>query len=313
MSIGAAPVSLEPARSRSSAVELGYGAVLAGGVDAAGGTSDAIQIYNAYDHSLTKSRPMPKARTGVTLAATSQNGVFLFGGAGPDGAATGTLWFFNTTTAPDGAFAEISDVPDLKRTGRAAVPLGADTYLITGAPAIRLAASQIAEAPELAAISSGATVTGTDRIVTSILVDDATGELSRLRGGALDPLGAQRKNGVVVALPDRRVAVLGGDAAPRDALIVDPATSAVTPVAGALADAYAAVAIAATPRFVVVAGSRAGLPSTAIEVLDAATLERRYTTAVDDAITAAVALPNEQVLLVGAALHLFTPPPRPDE
>ena len=44
-------------------------------------------------------------------------------------------------------------------------------------------------------------------------------------------------------------------------------------------------------------------------VIDAATLAPHRVLTVDDDLTAAIALPNEQVLLVGATLHLFTPPP----
>lgn len=311
MSIGAAPVALQPARTRPSVAALSYGAVLAGGVDAAGGPSDAIQIYNAFDHTLTTGLPMPDGRAGAALAVTSNNGVYLFGGEGPGGAATGTLWFFNTTIAPRGGYAELSDSPQLARTGRAAIPLGGDSYLITGAPALQLASGQLAEPGAIPALSSGASVTGSDRAITAIVVDDATGALLRLRADAALPLAAQQKGGAAVALPGARVAVIGGEVAPRDAIIVDAATGALTPVPGALAEAYAALAVAATARFVVVAGRRAGAADTAIEILDATTLERRHATSVADAITAAVALPNGQVLLAGAALQLFTPPPPP--
>ncbi len=312
MSIGPTPVALASPRTRPSAAALGYGAVLAGGVDEAGGASDAIQIYNAYDHTIATGLPMPSPRAGVTLAPTTGNGVYLFGGTDAGGAATGTLWFFDTTVAPAGRYSQLSDQAQYARTGRAAVPTGGDGYLIAGAPAIALAAAQITEPSGIPAISSGASVTGDDRSITTIVVDEATGELIRLRAGAIEPLGELRRNGLAVALPGRRVAVIGGDAAPLDAVLVDTATGDLTAVPGALAEAYETLAIAATPRFVVVAGGRPGGATTAIEILDAATLERRHTASVDGAITAAVALPNEQVLLlIGTALQLFTPTPPP--
>ncbi len=311
MSIGGAPVVLAPARSRPSAAPLGYGAVLAGGVDAANGPADAIQIYNAYDHSLVTGLPMPEGRTGVTLAVASNNGVYLFGGTGPAGTPTGTLWLFDTTVPPAGRHGELGDFPQFARTGGAAVPTGSNSYLITGAPPLLLSGSQLPEPPGIAAISSGASVTGADRAVTTVAVDQASGELLRFRGGGPEPLGAQRPGGLAIALPGGRIAVLGGTAAPRDAIVVDAATGGLTPVPGALAEAYAALAAAATPRFVVVAGVRAGGGTTQIEVLDAATLEPRQAAVIDDEITAAIALPNEQVLLAGAALRLFTPPPPP--
>ena len=311
MSLGAAPVALAPPRAGPSAAALSYGAVLAGGIDAAGGPSDALQIYNAYDHSLVTGRPMPDQRAGATLAVTARNGVFLFGGTGPDGAPTGTLWFFDTTVVGGGRYNDaIPDRPALARTGRAAVPLGGDRFLIAGAPPLELASGQLAETAALAAISGGATVTASDRVITTVVIDEATGELLRLRGGAPEALGAERKNGTAAALPGGRIAVLGGDAAPRDAVVVDAASGELVPVPGALAAAYATLAVAATPRFVVVAGGLGGGAGTQVEILDASTLAPRHAAPilVSDAITAAIALPNEQVLLVGAGLHLFTPP-----
>jgi len=313
MSVGPAPAALAPARSGSSAAALTYGAILAGGVDEAGAPAGAIQIYNAYDHSLVTGLPMPDPRAGVTVAAGASNGVYLFGGTGPGGAPTGTLWFFDTAAMPSGRYTELGDFPQFARTGCAAVPVGGDGYLIAGAPPIQLLASQLGEPAGLAAISGGASVTGSDRAVTTVVVDEAAGELLLLRGsGALrtiEPLGAQRKRGLAVALPDRRIAVIGGDAAPQGATLVDPATGDLTPVPDVLAEPYATLAAAATPRFLVVAGGRTGGASTQVEVLDAATLERRHLASVDDALTAAIALPNGQVLLIGATLQLFTPPP----
>jgi hypothetical protein len=307
MSVGPAPVALEPARTRASVAALGYGAILAGG-DAAAGPSDALEIYNAYDHTLVAGLPMPAARAGVTVAAAASNGVYLFGGAGPGGAPTGTLWFFDTRAQPSGRYTEIADVPELARTGGAAVPTSGDRYLITGAPPIQLASGKITEPEGIAAISSGASVVAGDGTLTAVVVDHATGDLLRLRPDP-EPLGAQRKGGLAAALPARRLAVFGGEPAPRDALVIDPATGALAPMPDALAEAYAALAVAATPRFVVIAGVRPGGGSTQIEVLDGETLARRHVASVDDAITAAIALPNEQVLLVGATLQLFTPPP----
>jgi Galactose oxidase, central domain len=311
MSIGAAPKALEPPRARPSVAQLSYGAVFAGGVDAAGGPSDAVQIYNAYDHTLVTGRPMPDKRTGATLAVTARNGVFVFGGTGPAGTPTGTLWFFDTTIAPAGNYAMLPEQPTLARTGRTAVALGGDQFLIGGAPPLALASGKVGETDRIAAISGGASLTGSDGVTTAVVIEEATGALLRLRGSAAEPLGAQRKNGTVAALPGGRLVVFGGDAAPRDAVIVDAATGALTPVPDALAGAYATLAVAATPRFVVVAGVATGAADTQVELLDADTLAPRLAAPlpVSDAIIAAIALPNEQVLLVGAGLHLFTPSP----
>ena len=309
MSIGPAPVGLAPARTRPSVAALSYGVVLAGGVEGDGGPSDALQIYNAYDHTLATGLPMPAARVGATLGVIARNGVYLFGGEGPGGAVTGTLWLFDTNAEPSGRYAELSNRPELARTGAAAIPIGGDAFLLTGAPPLLLGSAQLAQPAEIPALGAGASVTASDRTIASVLVDQETGELLGLRAGTVTPLGAQRKGAAVAVLPDARVAVIGGAAAPRDAIIVDAVMGTLTPVPGALAEAYESFAVAATARFVVVAGRRAGAADTVIEVLDAATLQRRHTATVADAITAAIALPNGQVMLVGAALQLFTPPP----
>lgn len=312
LSVGTAPAALDPPRSQSSAAPLTYGAILAGGVDASGAPSTGIQIYNAYDHSLVAGLPLLAPRAGVTLAVSAGNSVYLFGGTAPGGAPTGTLWSFDTATPPSGRYLAVGDYPAFARAGALAVPLGGERYLFTGAPPAELAQSKVAAPAGLAAISSGASVTGADRVTTALVVDDATGDLLRIRaGGTPEPVAARSHRGTAAALTDARFAVLGGDTTPRDAIIVDAATGAVTTVPAALGGAYDALAVAATPRFVVAAGTRAGTAGTTVEILDAATLASRGVTTVADAITAAIALPNEQVLLAGAALHLFTPPPPP--
>lgn len=312
MSVAAAPVALSPPRAGATAAALTYGAILAGGVESSGTLSAAIQIYNAYDHSLTDGLAMPAPRAGLTAAVATGNNVYLFGGTAPGGAPTGTLWSFDTTVQPKGRYIILGDSPSSARTGSAAVTINIDRYLITGAPALELSAGKLSEPASFPAISSGATVTGSDRAVTAIVVDAATGDLLRIRAGAApEPIAAARRRGTAAALPDARVAVLAGDTTPRDALVVDAASGAVTTVPNALAEAYDSLAAAATPRFLVAAGTRSGLAGTAVEILDAETLAPRHTLTVADTITAAIALPNEQVLLVGAGLHLFTPPPPP--
>lgn len=311
MSVGAAPPTLEPARTAPSVTALSYGAILMGGTAPAGGPSGAVQIYNAYDHSLVSGLPLPGERAGATLVPTANNGVLLFGGTGPGGAPTGTLWYFDTITPPAGAYGIIvadADPQPHARTGQPAVRIAADRFLIAGAPAIELASAQIVPAEGVAPIAGGASVTSADGVVTALLIDEATGALRRLRGGTLEDIGTQRRGGAATGLPGGRLAVLGGEGAERDAVVIDVAIGAPTPIAAALAESYIAIVPAATRRFLVVAGVRAAGGSS-IEILDAGTLARRQSIALDDAITAAIALPNEQVLLVGARLHLFTPPP----
>lgn len=306
MSVALAPVALAPARAKSSATALGYGAAIAGGVDAAGAPVTAIQVYNAFDHSLVSGLPLPAARTAALAALASNNGVYLFGGTDAAGAATGTLWHFDTTVAPSGRFTELGDFPQFARSGGTAIALGDGRFLLPGAPALQLQGNMLAEPAGIPPLASGASVTAGGAAV-AILVE-TTGALHRLRGTTVEPLGASRKGAVATPIAAGKVALLGGEATPADAFIVDAASGEGTAIPGALAAAYTSIAAAATPRFVVVAGATSST-ETGIDVLDATTLERRYTTAIPDAISAAIALPNEQVLLVGSALHLFTPPP----
>lgn len=321
MSVGAAPVALEPARSRSSAAPLSYGAVLAGGVTASGAPSDALQIYNAFDHSLVTGLPMSMCpcpepcttpsgpRDGVTVATTSGNGVYLFGGTAPGGAATGTLCFFNTNIQPAGRYSRIGDFPQLARAGAAAVPTGADGFLLTGAPAAAFTStSQLTEFAGLAPISSGASARLADQSIATIAVAEGSGDLLRIRNGTVEPLGAQRPNALAITLPLDGIGLLGGDAGPRDAMIVNPTNDIRVLRPGVLGEDYVSLVAATTPRFVVVAGRRASGTETGVEILDKQTLERRGTATVADAITAAIPLPNQQVLLIGSTLQLFTPP-----
>ena len=89
--IGAAPVALDPPRAASSAWRpLTYGAVLAGGRDATGAPSDAIAIYNAFDHSLVGGLAAARAAQRRRRRRRREQGiVYLFGGNDAAGAPTG--------------------------------------------------------------------------------------------------------------------------------------------------------------------------------------------------------------------------------
>jgi hypothetical protein len=101
-----------------------------------------------------------------------------------------------------------------------------------------------------------------------------------------------------VALPDRSVLVAGGPTP--DLAVVDPTTGALTTLADA-GPSCAAPAVAATSRHVLVSCAGATL------VLDASSLQA--STRFETAYAAMAPLPNDQVLLVGAGLFLFTPGP----
>jgi len=319
-SIGLAPVTLDAPRSEVSGSALEYGAVLAGGRDPGGAPSAAILIYNAYDHARAIGAAMPAPRAGVAVGTGSGGGVYLFGGAGPDGNPTGTLWRFDTTVPPSGVYITLPVAAGFARADQLMVPVGPERFLITGAPPLALELGTVTARTDLPALpAAGATAIAADGTPAAIF---AGAELVRYRQGTFDTLRAGgRTNATAATLPDGRVVVIGGgEPAPsRDALVIDGATGAVTVIPGALATARSRPSLAATSRYLVIAGGTDpdGAPVATAEVLDAHTLAPITTLPILARTGAfAVALPTEQVLLAGgtpatAALELFTPEPPP--
>jgi hypothetical protein len=319
-SIELAPAALEVPQSQVSGTSIGYGIVLAGGRDAAGAPSSTIAIYNAYDHSLVRGIPLPAPRSGLAVAAGGSGAVYLFGGTGPDGQPAGTLWRFDTTVPPNGAYAMVTDQAAFARTDQSMVPVGSDRFLITGAPPLALSGSSLTPRTDIAALPAvGAAVVPADGIPTAIF---AGPQLVRFRGDAFDTLDGNGSGGgdaVAAALPDGRVVMIGGgDPAPsRAALVIDGATGMVTVIPDALATPRAHPSLAATSRHLVIAGGTdpSGAPIATAEVLDAATLAPIATLPILARTGAfAAALSNDQVMLVGgtpasAQIELFTPEP----
>lgn len=312
--IAAAPAALRAPRSGLVATPLTYGAVIAGGRDATGAPATTIAVYNAFDHSLIEGIPLPAARAGLAIATGSSGGVYLFGGTDARGASAGTLWRFDTTVAPNGAYSTISEQVMYARTGERLVSLGGEHYLITGKPALELASGVLSVREDIAELPPAGATALPDATPTAVFAGPS---LVRFRGDAFEPLaGAGRTDATAVTLPDGRVAVLGGsDEAARDALVIDGATGAVTTVPGVLVGPRARPAVAATTRHVIVAGGSdpAGAPIQTAEVLDAHTLTPVVTLAIATG-GFALALPNDQVLLGGSTpastlLELFTPEP----
>jgi Galactose oxidase, central domain len=313
-SIGVAPGALSAARSEVAASALDYGAVIAGGHDAAGAPSTSIAVYNAYDHSLVEGVALPAPRAGLAITATSGGQVYLFGGTGADGNPTGTLWRFDTSVAPNGAAFVVSDDPGFARTGQLIVPLP-DRYLITGTPALELVALTLQARTDLAGLPAvGATAAAGGTRLTVF----AGAPLIRFRDTAPDTLaGSAPLDATAHALPDGRVVFFGGgDPASRDAIVVS-ADGTVTVIPDALATPRAHPTIAATSRQLLVAGGTdaAGAPIATAELFDAMTLAPLATLPILARSGGfAIALPNDQILLGGgapaaAALELYTPEP----
>lgn len=321
-SIAAAPIALPVARAGVAGAPLPYGGVLAGGRDELGAPSDALAIYNAYDHSLVDGQPMPIARADLVIGANTTGGVYLFGGVDAGGGLVPSLYRFDSTVAPSGTYTALGQFPELARAGERALPIGADRFLVTGAPALELANGALGARADVPALPTvGAVATPADGLVAAVFVGGSTG-LVRFRGEAFDTLPGEpaRERAAIAALPDGRLVVVGGGPATepsRDALVIDPATGAVATVAGALGLGRYAPAIAATSRHLVVAGGvdASGAPFASAEILDAHTLAPLAVTPVAPRAGAqALALANDQVLIFGGAeptelLELFTPDP----
>lgn len=304
MSVAPAPLTLGPARSGVTGVALHYGALFAGGRTASDEASDAIAIYNVYDHSLAGGLAMPVKRSEVVLAASSSGLVYVLGGRGQDGAEVAALLAFNTTVGPSGAWLSIGDRPAFARAGALAVPIGPDRFLVTGSPAGELAGGEIAPRTDVASLpAAGASVIATDGARTALFATDSM--LVRFRDDRFDTLASTGTAVAGIAATGKFVVIRQGT----EAVLVDAATGAIESHAGALSVARVAPAIAATDRYVVVASDGSA------DILDARTLARVATVPVALRSRAqAFPLANGQVLIAGGQdatdlLELFTPPP----
>jgi hypothetical protein len=307
LAIGRAPVMLTPARSNIAGDTLPYGAIFAGGKDVVAGTpSDAIAIYNVYDHSLVGGKPLLAPRDGLVVATGANGIVHLFGGRDAAGNPTGTYWQFDTAFPPNGAYADLGDFVGFARADEAAISLGASAFVITGTPPIDIQGADVTPRSDLAgfAPTAGSFVAATG--ARTALTLDTTGRLVRFRDNAFEPLAQSRPGGAVATLPDGRFIVIGGGTAEEanDILVVDNSGTVST-----LADVLAAPTMnahaAATRRHVVITS-----PGNRVEIFDVNTLAPVITHDPLDALP--FALPNGQVLLVDRSngdLYLFTPPP----
>jgi hypothetical protein len=320
LSITIAPAVLGAPRSGVAAAAISYGAVIAGGLEGPAdnpAASSSIAVYNAFDHTLTEGLAMPAARADLAIAAGTGGGVYLFGGTGPDGHPTGTLWRFDTTAAPNGGYLPLDDEAAFARAGQLLVPIGLNHYLVTGVPVLEVFRGVLIERTDMPALpASGASTLPADNVPAAVF---ASLPLVRFRLDAFDTLaGDGRGSAAATTLPDRRIAIVGGTPS-TDALIVNAATGLVITVPGVLSTVRLHPMVATTPRHVVVAGGTDvdGVPIASADVLDAVTLAPVVTLAIRARTGGfAIALPNDQVLLGGgdpasAALELFTPEPPP--
>ncbi|MBA3453442.1 MAG: hypothetical protein H0T42_10155 [Deltaproteobacteria bacterium] len=300
MSIEPAPAALSPAREFSAAGSLTYGAILVGGRDPTTGTARAdVTVYNAYLHAVTAGLPLPAPRLGPALAIGSDDAVYLFGGLDANGNTTGTLWRFDTSIPPNGAYSLLADEPAQARTNERMVPLGLDRFLITGTPILEVDREMLTTRTELPSLpQGGAGVVGPDGVPAAVFA--GTTGITRFRDNAFGLVSADsRGDARAVTLPDRTILVAGGST---DAVRVDVVTGALTAVPGFLPITCPDPELAATTRHVVVSCG------TEVFIHDAASLQLLAT--LPSAGTSLAALPTDQVLMLrGSELALFTPPP----
>ena len=119
LSIGEAPVRLSSARTELGTTSHRFGALVAGGRDTNGVVSDAVEFYDVQYHSVTAGI-MPVRRAGATLT-----GSWLFGGTGPEGVPTASLYQIDravgATMMDAFTYEDYGEYPGLERTGQRAI------------------------------------------------------------------------------------------------------------------------------------------------------------------------------------------------
>jgi hypothetical protein len=321
LSIGDAPLSLAPARSELAIASLPYGTIVAGGRLESGIPSDAVTIYNAFDHSLLAGAPLPAPRAGLAMIVGNANAAYMFGGTDDAGAATASLWRFDTTTPPAGMYTDYGMKEGFARSGQHLVPIGNDHYLVTGSPIAELSSldGAMTARDELPALPpAGVALTGNDAKLATIFAGP-DGVVQFKSGGftALDLPAAARADANVVALPGGKVLVVCGST---EGVLIDAASGAGEVLPGLPPTVRTGCAAAATSRHVVIAGgSEAGVVTDAVDVYDAATLASvgALQLRVPRTNAVAIGLPNDQILIAGGTdaaglpvgtIELFTPP-----
>jgi hypothetical protein len=312
LTIAPAPLKLPVARVGVSSTSLSYGFAIAGGEDEATMPSDSIFIYNAFDHSLLSGMPMPAVRAFQTMATSSNDGVLLFGGVDATGAATGTLWRFDSNARPNGGYQILEERPDLARSGTPAINIASELHVITGTPPIELTFDTAVALTDPASLGGNAAVAVIDGASIAVFGGDP---VVRLRDGAYDSLALS------VDLDDSAVAIGGriafvGGGADTELAVVDADTGAATFVE-VLSTVRHGAATAATDRFVVIAGGTdaADVTIATADILSAIDLSFVATIpCLARAGATALVLPNGQIAIVGGEpandlLELFTPPP----
>ena len=333
-----APAQFESARADMGATMLSFGALFAGGLDAAGVVRSEVGIYNAYTHSFQLGAQLPAARVAPAVAANGTQLAFIIGGEDSARNAAAGGWMFDTSAAPAGGYTNIA--ADITApAGQLALPIassGTNRFVVSGPTTLLLdgsSLSAVALAPALAAPARGATVVANNAVAAYFVGDRVSRAIVKIdSAGATfeqaDIAGARRIGHAVIGRGSDLLIVGGGTTAALAGSIlkIDTTTMSATSFDAVLQPPRrdAAVALAGSGRWLIVAGGidatdggSAAVLQTA-DVFDAVTLLRVAQLPLAYARTGASAfsLPNGQVLLGGgrdaagqpiAQVELFTP------
>ena len=339
-SIAAAPVALDRPRSDAGSAAFAFGVLIAGGRDSAGAASGAVDVYNVYGHDLQRGLDLPAPRRAPAVAAGVAGYAYVFGGDDLAGLATGTLWRFDTTVPPAGAFQVLTDAPALARADARVTAIRPETFVVTGAPpqaplvldGVSASVTALPATPALVGTASSITTdldAGGDTIAVIAGAGTGTGGLARVTAaGVTDetaPASVARPGHGAAVGGDRIVTLVAGALGPDLAITgvrIDPIARRYTELPAGLVTPRRDAAVAQVGRHILVAGGTdaAGAVLATAEVLDAATLTHVATLPLVAARTRATAhtLASGHVLILGGvdaagapvgALELFTPDP----
>ena len=332
-SLAAAPVPLDRPRSESGTADFAFGVLIAGGRDGNGAASAAVDVYDVYSHRLQHGLDLPAARRAPTVAAGVSGYAYVLGGADAGGAPTGTLWRFDTTVAPSGAYQTLADVAALARVGAQAATVRPEAFVVTGTPPAIIdgVSGTVTALPDTVPMQGTASSVTTDDGMIAVVAGAGTGTRGLARvttAGVTDeaaPAGTARTgHGAAVGRDDVITLVGGaiGDALATTAVRIDPASRLYTELDAGLVTPRRDAAVAQIGAHILVAGGvdGEGHMRADAEVLDARTLAHVATLPLVAARTGATAhvLASGHVLIVGgvdgdgapvAALELFTPDP----
>jgi hypothetical protein len=215
-----------PVRPGSTAFALPYGGVVAGGIlppDANGIFHAPLEVYNAYDTSVSEGAEVPDPREGMAVAVNQSGVVWLFGG---DDLHTSfsKLYRFDPTQPSNGTYTSMDEDSSFARTGAIARPNGIDKFVISAGTSgttttpLSLTATDgtlasFVDFPSTVVVPpNGASVVASDQVVTAIFEDESN--VIRFHGDEFDAIttlpNTLRTSAGVTGAPNGKVVIAGG-------------------------------------------------------------------------------------------------------